>query len=102
HLLDVVERSLRRIVVTLEAVLEILSINSDFIDYEPCLLHYSAAVFKCAGYFLSRSFQGAIKTERLGQCWTPEIACLYMANPRIAAIPFFWSIEDLFRALHNP
>jgi hypothetical protein len=30
-------------------------------------LHYRSTMFKGAGYFFSSSFQGAIKTERLGQ-----------------------------------
>jgi len=100
--LDIVERCVGRIVEALQAVLEILLIGSDLIDYEPCLLHYRSAMFKRAGYFFSGPFQGAVKAERLGQCRATAIAGANAANPRIGAIPLLWSIEDLFGALRNP
>jgi hypothetical protein len=38
--LNIVERGVAGIVVSLEAVLEVFSILGDLIDYEPCFLHH--------------------------------------------------------------
>lgn len=96
--MDVGELCVGQVVVTLQAVPEIVAIISDLVDYGPRLLHYCATMLKRPGYLFSRSFQGAIESERLCRCGTAVIARFNTANPGVGAIPLLWPIKDLFRA----
>jgi hypothetical protein len=83
-------------------VLEVLSIDHDFIDHDSRSLHSRTSVVETALNFLRRPFKGAIETEGSGIRWTTESAWLNPADSRVGTIPLFWRIKNLPRAVNDP